>query len=97
MDKTFINVADIVEDNGKTIRENNLNEVHTVPIGSLVHVKYDDKDYLGRVVAHWRDCDGTPLYDIQPIARTLLSSGAFTVVNLNDLTSDYDSIKPEEE
>lgn len=63
----------VVEPNGKTIRENNLQKMHAIPIGTLVEVKYDN--WLGGgacekvharlwVVAHTRDCDGTPLYSL---------------------------------
>jgi hypothetical protein len=33
-----INIADIVEENGKTVRENNLDMAHDISIGSLVEV-----------------------------------------------------------
>jgi hypothetical protein len=63
--------SDIVEENGKTIRENRTAIKHGIPIGTLVEVKFDK--YLGGpcgmaiwahlyVVAHHRDCDGSPLY-----------------------------------
>lgn len=64
-------VHDIVEDNGKTIRENNLEKRHAIPVGTLVEVKYDEWHGDGActkvrarlwVVHHARDCDGTPLY-----------------------------------
>jgi len=35
------NFGDIVEKNGKTIRENNLALTHKIPIDTLVEVKYD--------------------------------------------------------
>lgn len=64
-------VADIVEENGKTIRQNNLEKTHSIPLGSLVEVIYessDEEDNMAGVrmfvVKHSRDCDGTPLYDI---------------------------------
>ena len=64
-------VKDIVEDNGKTIFENNMEKCHKIPIDALVEVKYDE--WLGDSVCmkiharlwvydHQRDCDGTPLY-----------------------------------
>lgn len=68
-----INVADIVEENGRTIRENNLEKAHDIPIGTLVEVKYDvwhsdgacEKTHARLwVVSHDRDCDGTPLYSL---------------------------------
>jgi hypothetical protein len=69
----IINVKDIVEENGKTIHENNLEKTHKYPVGSLVEVKYDK--FLGNgacklvharlwVYSHDRDCDGEPLYSL---------------------------------
>jgi hypothetical protein len=66
-------VADMVEENGKTIRQNNLEKTHLIPLGALVEVSYedsyeeDDEKTSGIrlfVVNHSRDCDGTPLYDL---------------------------------
>lgn len=78
-----IMIHDIVEKNGKTIKENNLEKKHNIPIGSLVEVKYDNWFGNGAcekvharlwVVSHDRDCDGTPLYalcnDMQYIDST---------------------------
>lgn len=64
-------VSDIVEANGKTVRENNMAIEHKIPLGTLVEVKYDTWFGGGAcervharlwVVGHTRDCDGTPLY-----------------------------------
>ena len=69
----FVMVHDIVEANGKTIKENNLGKPHNIPVGSLVEVKYDEWHGDGAcekiharlwVVQHQRDCDGTPLYGL---------------------------------
>ena len=66
-------VGDIVEENGKTVKENNLAVNHNVPIGSLVEItyesKYDEphervKGLRLFVVKHSRDCDGSPLYSL---------------------------------
>lgn len=63
--------GDIVEENGKTIRENNLEKKHNIPLGTLVEVKYSNWHGDGCcekvharlwVVYQGRDCDGTPLY-----------------------------------
>ena len=51
---------DLVEANGKTIRQNNLEKKHNIPIGSLVEDKKTGVRLF--VVYHARDCDGTPLY-----------------------------------
>jgi hypothetical protein len=65
--------SQIVEANGKTIRENNLERKHNIPIGTLVEVKYElwhgdgccEKVHARLwVVMHGRDCDGTPLYSL---------------------------------
>lgn len=67
-------VSDIVQENGKTIKQNNLERKHNIPIDSLVEINHDfDGDVsedcrMGGVrmfvVNHSRDCDGTPLYDL---------------------------------
>lgn len=66
-------VGDIVEKNGKTVRENNMAMGHNIPIGTLVEVEYDEGYGKGAysksrarlfVVEHNRDCDGTPLYSL---------------------------------
>lgn len=70
---SIVNFADIVEPNGKTIRENNLERKHAIPISTLVEVKYDTWHGDGAcekvharlfVLLHTRDCDGTPLYTL---------------------------------
>lgn len=69
----FVMFGDIVEENGKTIRENNSTIKHNIPIGALVEVKYDNWHGDGAcekiharlwVVNHTRDCDGTPIYSL---------------------------------
>ena len=71
MSQRIIFVHDIVEENGKTIKENNLAKHHNIPLGTLVEVKWDEWFGEGAcwkvharlwVVSHDRDCDGTPLY-----------------------------------
>lgn len=66
-------VADIVEPNGKTVRENNRSIPHELPIGALVEITTDcpigqfGSEYRGVrlfVVGHNRDCDGSPLYSL---------------------------------
>jgi len=63
----MLNVADIVEANGKTVKQNNMAQVHNISIGTLVEILPDScsDDEAGLrlfVVGHGRDCDGTPLY-----------------------------------
>lgn len=67
--KNFILVSNLVEENGKTVRENNLEKTHEIPIGALVEITYEEdknsqKGVRMFVVNHSRDCDGTPLYDL---------------------------------
>lgn len=66
MSSKVIFVQDIVQENGKTVKENNLAVEHTIPIDALVEI-VDSKEYGGVrlfVVHHSRDCDGTPLYEL---------------------------------
>lgn len=52
--------------NGLTIRENNLQQTHGIPLFSMVRINgvsgYENATMF--VVSHSRDCDGTPLYDL---------------------------------
>jgi hypothetical protein len=66
-------IGDLVEENGKTVKENNLERVHNVPVGSLVEITYESeyeepservKGLRLFVVKHSRDCDGSPLYSL---------------------------------
>ena len=62
---SITNVANLVESNGKTWRQNNLAITHTIPLGTLVEVDLDYSDNHGIrlfVVMHTRDCDGSPMY-----------------------------------
>lgn len=70
--------SEIVESNGKTIRENNLEIQHKFPLGSIVTLNFDNTvdsrhgiGYKGQanlyVVGHHRDCDGEPLYSLASI------------------------------
>lgn len=69
----IVKFGDLVDKNGKTIRENNAAKEHKIPINSLVDVNIEE--YYGDgagmagkarlyVFAHTRDCDGTPLYTL---------------------------------
>jgi len=60
-------VHDIIEENGKTIKENNLEKQHNIKIGTLVEISNKVENMAGArlfVVKHTRDCDGTPLYSL---------------------------------
>lgn len=51
--------------NGKTIRQNNLEIMHTIPLGTLVEVDLHYNESHGVrmfVCEHTRDCDGEPMY-----------------------------------
>lgn len=77
----FIPVPNIVESNGKTVRENNLKIPHAIPLKTFVEVDLDYSEShgcRGFVVEHQRDCDGTPLYGIAfdpTIVDTLIDLG----------------------
>jgi hypothetical protein len=69
----YLKFSEIIEANGRTVRENNMQIGHTIPIGAVVELKYDEwcTGGLSRkiearmtVVEHRRDCDGTPLYGL---------------------------------
>lgn len=69
----MFNIHDLMTGNGKTIKENNLEKLHTIPIRALVEVRWDEWFGDGAcwkvearlwVVGHNRDCDGTPLYSL---------------------------------
>ena len=66
-------IHDIVEENGKTIKQNNMELKHNIPLDTLVEVKYDvhyDDGCCEKIHArlwvnkHTRDCDGEPLYNL---------------------------------
>jgi hypothetical protein len=67
---TFVMLSDCVDPSdpqGRTYREINAAKTHGIPIGALVeigHLDYPSPMDGARlfVVAHNRDCDGTPLY-----------------------------------
>ena len=74
----YVKFSDIVEENGKTIRENNLEIKHNIPIGALVEFKVSEWHGKGAcqviharhwVVSHDRDCDGTLLYSLSPTPK----------------------------
>jgi len=68
-------VSDLVMPSGKTWREENLELIHNIPLGTLVEVKYNEWFGDGAcekvharlyVTKHTRDCDGEPLYVLSP-------------------------------
>jgi hypothetical protein len=65
--------SSIIESNGKTVRENNFDKEHKIPLRTLVEVEiketYGENAWIKGiarlyVVTHGRDCDGTPLYGL---------------------------------
>jgi hypothetical protein len=60
-------VPNIVQENGKTVRENNLQIPHKIPLKTFVEINLDYNEShgcRGFVVDYQRDCDGEPLYGI---------------------------------
>lgn len=63
---------DIVEENGKTVEENNLNRKHKYPVGTRVYFEHESITTCGpkfekgifEIYSQDRDCDGTPMYAI---------------------------------
>ena len=80
-------IADIVEHNGKTVRQNNLETSHNIPLKALVEISYEGSEDESEesqtcglrlfVVEHSRDFDGTPLYS--------LSTNKKAQIELNEL------------
>lgn len=58
----FINFKDIVEENGKTIEQNNLEIKHKFNIGDLIEITEEGSRAF--IALQTRDCDGTPLYSL---------------------------------
>jgi hypothetical protein len=76
----------LIEANGKTIRQNNMEKQHAIPLGSLVEINLDYHDNHGmrmRVVGHDRDCDGTPLYSLSFL--TLESIERYRKLGINEI------------
>lgn len=64
---SIIYVPNIVESNGKTVRENNLEQKHKIPLKTLVEVNVpyiEEHGLRAFVCEHTRDCDGSPLYSL---------------------------------
>jgi len=82
--------SSIVEKNGKTIYENNMEVQHNIPVGTLVEVTHDNwygdgccEKIHGRywVVSQSRDCDGTPLYYLSTINRPSITEHPLRVLS----------------
>lgn len=65
-------MKDIIEENGKTIYENNMDRKHKFPIGTRVYFEHETITTCGpkfekgifEIYSQYRDCDGTPLYSL---------------------------------
>lgn len=97
MSQTYVNLSSVVEPNGKTILENNLQRTHNIPLGALVEVKFDSWHGDGAcsktharlwVVRRGRDCDGTPLYWLSHERNSL----QFSDETKDEATSGYDGM-----
>jgi len=68
--------SELKDRNNQTIKEENNNMKHNIPIDTLVEIDLDKTDlkYISEkiaglrlfVIGHTRDCDGTPLYQLYP-------------------------------
>jgi len=102
---SIVSVNDIVEANGKTVRENNLEQPHTIPLGALVDLDWDfgeNKSNFSRtirayVAAYARDCDGEPLYLLTISERVLVEAEAVFTAKHILVDKAYKSGKDSEE
>jgi hypothetical protein len=87
--------SDIIEENGKTIKENNLELEHVIPFDTLVEIDCEDNDSHKMrmyVVDYTRDCDGTPLYGLGRKGQRRYH-GEYEMLynaNINGWWSEYD-------
>lgn len=76
---SILNISDLVEANGKTWKENNLELQHSIPLFTMVEVELESSEVENGmryfVQGHSRDCDGTPLYrlttDVKLVGKEL--------------------------
>lgn len=68
---SIVNLSTMIENNGLPVFINNLNKPHTIPLMSSVSIQPDSEENNSFIdstqffiVAHTRDCDGTPLYHL---------------------------------
>jgi hypothetical protein len=86
--------GDIKLEDGRTIKEHNMDLKHNIPLGTLVEIVAPDSDYETEeymrnglrlfVVRHDRDCDGTPLYSLS-FTKTAGKEYASSVERIRDL------------
>jgi hypothetical protein len=60
-------LRNMVEENGRTIKQNNMERKHAIPIDTLVELENGVRMF---VTKHTRDCDGTPLYALAEYQTT---------------------------
>jgi len=58
----FVYAGDMIEANGKSVRENNQMLQHTIPCGAIV--REVNSGLVCYVATQDRDCDGTPVYGL---------------------------------
>ena len=97
----IIFVNDVVLEDGKTIKETNLQKQHSIALGSLVEIKSDDYSDCSPVdqhsglrlfiTEHTRDCDGTPLYSLSfnKIAAQEFTEAKKALVNAEQGSLDH--------
>ena len=84
---------DIVEDNGKTIYENNMNKTHKFAIGSTVYLELETTTTVGPkfekgiyiVFSHDRDCDGTPMYSLISESMNVIKDWKKFIPNIEEI------------
>ena len=78
----YMAFSDIMEENGKTIRENRSAMEHKYSVGTLVEIQFEEWESGGAcsvgtarmwVVEQNRDCDGSPLYSLSFHPPTCIS------------------------
>lgn len=85
-------VHNMIEANGKTVRENNLAKTHVIPLGSLVEINLDYNEEHGCrlfVVEHSRDCDGTPLYTLSHNKNAAIELNKFKAEQCDDQFDEF--------
>ncbi len=106
MTNIAISVADIVNKaNGLTVREENMQMQHGIPLWALVEIKQfdmeepEDSEYNQHtglrlfVCGHTRDCDGTPLYTLTHNTKIRHESVKRTLEDAVVVSNGFGSVK----
>ena len=111
MSNKVIMVKDIVEENGKTVEENNLALKHNIPIGTIVKIQFEDFHHEDKITGtsiilkgeatlyvceHTRDCDGTPLYTLGSTHQDLEIAKETFFMDMREMFS-YGRMTPREQ